>query len=181
VPLNRFLPSSRQGFTHGRTPEVTHAAIARSVFWTRRVTSVARKCHLGCDDSRTVEFAPENDDCVMSWLRRGGSAGRISQCGVEVDENTAVIAVLQDPEALAGRQGFLAAVFSNPNKDGAFALKACAAIDLALSDSCVGFRPFASVVGFYQRNDTRNVTRLERLPSSSRRKRTRANFVTALR
>jgi hypothetical protein len=38
--------------------------------------------------------------------------------------------------------------------------------DLPALDYFVGFRPFASVFAFCQRNDTRSVTRRERLPSS---------------
>ena len=63
-----------------------------------RVTGVARKCHLGFVDSRTVEFAPENDRSVMNWLRSGRSAGRMSPCLVEVNENTGVLAVSVGPE-----------------------------------------------------------------------------------
>jgi hypothetical protein len=43
------------------------------------------------------------------------------------------------------------------------------------------FRPFASVFGFCQGNDTRSVTRRNRFPSSSRRKPTSAVPFAALR
>jgi len=41
--------------------------------------------------------------------------------------------------------------------------------DLTFSDSFVGFRPFTFVFRFFQRNDTRNVTRRENPPGLSRR------------
>jgi hypothetical protein len=55
-------------------------------------------------------------------------------------------------------------------KDGVFLLKPHDNSDLAFSDSFVGFRPFPSVFRLFQRNDTRNVTRLERLPAFSRQR-----------
>jgi hypothetical protein len=70
---------------------------------------------------------------------------------------------------LAGRQGVSTAAFENLNKDGPFSLKPHDPNDLAFSDSFVGFRLFASVFEFCQRNDTRNVTHRESLLSFSRR------------
>src|SRR3972149_4121958 len=64
-----------------------------------------------------------------------------------------------------GEGGSLYARFKKLNKDGLFSLKPHDTSDLAFSDSFVRFRPFASVCGFCQRNDTRNVTRREHLPS----------------
>src|ERR1035437_9577560 len=71
---------------------------------------------------------------------------------------------------LAGRQGVSSRAVRNLNKDGLFSLKSHDTSDLAFSDSFVGFRPFAPVCGFFQRNETRNDTRCERLASSSHRK-----------
>jgi hypothetical protein len=65
---------------------------------------------------------------------------------------------------LAGRQGVSALASRNLNKHGPFQANSHSASDLAFSDSVIGFRPFASVFGFCQRNDTRNDTRRERLP-----------------
>ena len=65
---------------------------------------------------------------------------------------------------LAGRQGVSSRASRNLNKDGLFSLKPHDTSDLAFSDSFVGFRPFASVFGFGERNDTRNVTRHEGPP-----------------
>jgi hypothetical protein len=48
----------------------------------------------------------------------------------------------------------------------AFSINVFQGSDLPPLDDFVGFRLFASVFGFCQRNDTRNVTRRERLPSS---------------
>ena len=65
--------------------------------------------------------------------------------------------------------GVLERVSKNPNEDGPFSLNSHDASDLAFSDSFVLLRPFASVFGFRQRNDTRNVTRREPLRSLLRR------------
>lgn len=54
----------------------------------------------------------------------------------------------------------------NPNKDGPFQPNSHNASDLAFADSFVRLRLFASVFGFCQRNDTRNVTRRDRLRGS---------------
>ena len=58
----------------------------------------------------------------------------------------------------------------NPNKDGRFSRKSRPTRNFAFSDSFVRFRPFASVLGFCQRNDTHNDTRHEGLPGLSPRK-----------
>src|ERR1700704_6406781 len=71
---------------------------------------------------------------------------------------------------LAGRQGVFTAVFRNPNKDRRFQHNWHDVSELAISNFFVDSRLLASVFGFCQRNDTRNDTRPERLPSSSRRK-----------
>lgn len=64
---------------------------------------------------------------------------------------------------LAGRQGVFAAVFRNPNEHGRFQHNAHDVSELAFSDSVVDSRPFTSVFGSCQRNDTRNDTRTEPL------------------
>ena len=64
-----------------------------------------------------------------------------------------------EENVLAGRQGVSGLAFRNPNKDRPFQHNSHEASELAFSDSCVSFRPFASVFGFCQRDDTRNVTR----------------------
>jgi hypothetical protein len=89
--------------------------------------------------------------------------------------------LFNDRELVAGRLGVIARAFRNLNKEGRFQHNWHDVSELALSDSFVGSRLLASVFGFCQCNDTRNDTRPERLPSSSRRKRTRVSFVTALR
>ena len=60
---------------------------------------------------------------------------------------------------LGWEAGSLCPGFRNLNKDGPFQHNSHEASDLAFSDSFVGFRLFASVFRFCQRNDTRNVTR----------------------
>jgi len=82
---------------------------------------------------------------------------------------------------LAGRQGVSADALENPNKDSELRRKPLDRSELGFSDFSLRFRPFAPVFGFFQCNDTRNVTRRERLPSSSRRKLTLINPVIALR
>jgi hypothetical protein len=57
------------------------------------------------------------------------------------------------------RVGVFQLASRNTNKDGAFSLKPHDRSDLASSDPFVGFRLFASVCEFCQRNDTRNDTR----------------------
>ena len=73
---------------------------------------------------------------------------------------------------MAGRQGVSAAALRNPNKDNELRRKPLDRSDLAFSDFSLRFRLFAPVFGFYQRNDTQNVTRRERLRSASHWKRT---------
>jgi hypothetical protein len=51
---------------------------------------------------------------------------------------------------------------------GRFLLKSCDASYLTFSDSFLAFRLFASVFRFCQHNVTRNDTRCEALPASSR-------------
>jgi hypothetical protein len=73
---------------------------------------------------------------------------------------------------LAGRQRVFAATLGNPNRDNELRHKPFDRSDLAFSNISFHFRPFAPVFGFYQRNDTQNVTRRERLRSASHWKRT---------
>jgi hypothetical protein len=67
--------------------------------------------------------------------------------------------------SLAGRQGVFARAFKNLNEDRPFQRNSHEAKDLPFSEFFVGFRPVAPIFGFFQRNDTRNVTRREQLPS----------------
>jgi hypothetical protein len=67
---------------------------------------------------------------------------------------------------LAGRQGVSWSISRNTNKDGPFSRKPRHASNFASSSSFVGFRRFASVFGFCQRNDTRH----EGLPGLSPRR-----------
>ena len=71
---------------------------------------------------------------------------------------------------LAGRQGVSAAGLENPNEYVLSGHNSHDVSELAFSDSRVGSRLFATVFGFCQRNDARNVTRTGPLPSSTRRK-----------
>jgi hypothetical protein len=73
----------------------------------------------------------------------------------------------QPYEMLAGRQGVFARASEDPNKDWSFQHNSHEASELAFSDSFVGFHLFASIFGFCKCNDTRNVTRRERLPEFS--------------
>ena len=69
--------------------------------------------------------------------------------------------------------GVFSRVSRNPNNDGPFSLNCHRANNLAFSDSCVPFRPRASLSGSSWRNDTRNDTRREPLRSSLRLKTSR--------
>src|SRR6266513_397061 len=68
---------------------------------------------------------------------------------------------------MAERVGVLHTVSRNPHEDGLFQCNSHTGCDLAFSDAVVGFRLFASVFGFCERDDTRNVTRCDHLLSSS--------------
>lgn len=68
---------------------------------------------------------------------------------------------------MAGRQGVFVAISGDPNKDRELRRKPLDRSDVAFSDIRIRFRLFAPVFGFFQCNDTRNVTRHKRLPSSS--------------
>jgi hypothetical protein len=69
----------------------------------------------------------------------------------------------------------------NTNNDNELPRNTLDRNDLAFSDFSVGLRPFAPVFGLLRCNDTRNVTRRERLPSVSRRNSALVNSVASLR
>ena len=68
---------------------------------------------------------------------------------------------------LAGRQGFFQLISRKPNEHGHFRHNRHDVSELALSYSFVRFSLVAFVFEFFQRNDTRNDTRRERLPELS--------------
>ena len=97
---------------------------------------------------------------------RGKRRGRCA----EMPEKIAVSSLSDRVRELAGRQGVSAVAARNPKKHGGFGLiNVSDARQLRSSDSFHGFRPFAAIFRFCWRDVTRNVTRRERLPSSSRR------------
>jgi hypothetical protein len=99
----------------------------------------------------------------MNGLRSRDSGGKRRSCLVEVPEDIGVLSFSEGAKELAGRQGVFALAFRNPNKDWSFQHNSHQASELAFSDSFVGFHLFASIFGFCQCNDTRNVTRREGL------------------
>ena len=102
------------------------------------------------------EFRLRNRSAASSRAEVLETIDVLSECGSRIE--------------LGWEAGSLYARFKKLNKDGLFSLKPHDTSDLAFSDSFIRFHPFASVFGFCQCNDTRNVTRFDRLPGSPRRK-----------
>ena len=127
------------------------------------------------------EFAQEIPRDLMNGLRENTLVGE----GVLAETKCLRILILRVRPTrgsnLAGRQGFFAAVFRKHQQDNELPRITLDRNDLAFSDFSVGLRPFAPVFGFLRCNDTRNVTRRERLPSVSRRNAALVNSVASLR